>query len=97
MRSRAITLRRHLLLLTALTMVEGMAGVQAARAQAAAAPVVVPGDGAASDLNAYQIKKVQILYKKLLLKEKDLPSAVTHWTARTSRRPTRPWGRSRHC
>ena len=40
--------------------------------------MVVPGDGAAPGLDAYQIKKVRILYKKLLLKEKDLPSAVTH-------------------
>jgi len=53
------------------------AAAMTARAQTTVTPVVVPGEGTSSDLNAYQIKKVHILYQKLLLKEKDLPSAVT--------------------
>ncbi len=87
MKNRAINLRRHLMLFTACTMV-GATGfaVRMAHAQTAttvvpaASPTVVPGDGAPSDLNAYQIKKVHIIYQHNLLKEKDLPSAVTELT-----------------
>ncbi len=46
-------------------------------ARAQSAPVVVPADGTSADLSAYEIQKVKIQYKKNLLKEKDLPSAVT--------------------
>ncbi len=73
-------LRGRLLLFTAFTMVGAASGALMARAQTAPTAVVVPGDGTSSDLNAYQIKKVHILYKKLLLREKDLPSAVTEFS-----------------
>jgi len=46
---------------TACTMVATAVAAMPAHAQ-----TVVPGDGTSPDLNAYQIKKVQILYKKLL-------------------------------
>jgi len=77
MKKGAINLRGRLLAFTACTMVGMTMGVATAQAQTAVTPVVVPGDGASADLNAYQIRKVRILYQKLLLKEKDVPSAVT--------------------
>lgn len=82
MKNRAINLRRHLLLFTACTAVSGAVGLGLARAQTMVTPtpVVVPGDGASGDLNAYQIKKVHILYQKLLLRQKDIPNAVTELT-----------------
>ncbi len=83
-------LRNRLLLFTAFTLAGGLGGIFAARAQTAPTPVmvpdsstaplpvIVPGEGTPEDLNAYQIQKVKILYKKLLLKEKDIPNAITH-------------------
>jgi len=78
-----------LYLFTAFTMASGLGATIAARAQTATPvtvpdssgaplPVIVPGQGTPEDLNAYQIEKVKILYKKLLLKEKDIPNAVSH-------------------
>jgi iron complex outermembrane receptor protein len=69
-------LRNRLLLFTAFTVVGGLGWSIAARAQTA--PVVVPGDGSSTDMSSYQIQEVKILYKKLLLKEKDIPNAITH-------------------
>jgi iron complex outermembrane receptor protein len=74
-----LKLRSHLMLFTAITMAGGLAAASVARAQSTT-PVVVPGDGSAADANAYQIEKVKVLYKKLVLKEKDLPSAIYHVT-----------------
>jgi iron complex outermembrane receptor protein len=81
-------LRNRLLLFTAFTMVGALAGNLAARAQTATPvvvpdssgapmPVIVPGQGTPEDLNAYEIQKVKIEYKKLLLREKDIPNAVS--------------------
>lgn len=47
---------------------------------ATSTPIVVPGDGAPAGLTTYQIKKIRILYQKLLLKEKDIPNAISHVT-----------------
>jgi iron complex outermembrane receptor protein len=67
------------MLFTACTVVGVAVAAHPARAQTTVTPTpsVIPGDGAASDLNAYQIKKIHILYQKLLLKEKDIPNAVS--------------------
>jgi iron complex outermembrane receptor protein len=78
--NKSSNLRKNLLLFTACTVAAGLTPRLAALAQtapAAPAPVVVPGDGAATNLNEYQIQQVQIRYKKLLLKEKDIPNAVS--------------------
>jgi iron complex outermembrane receptor protein len=80
MKMTPVRLRSHLLLFTAATMVGGLAAATMAHAQTSTPPVVVPGDGSASDAGAYNIDTVHIRYKKLLLKEKDLPSAVTELT-----------------
>jgi iron complex outermembrane receptor protein len=69
-------------------MVGALAGNFAARAQTATPvvvpdsstaplPVIVPGQGTPQDLSAYQIQEVKILYKKLILREKDIPNAVS--------------------
>jgi iron complex outermembrane receptor protein len=76
MKNTPVNLRKRLMLFTACTFAAALAAPLAARAQDAT-PVVVPYDGSGADLNAYQIQKVHILYKKLLLKEKDVPSAIT--------------------
>ncbi len=89
MRIPRTNLRNRLLLFTAFTMAGGLGATLAARAQTATPvtvpdssgaplPVIVPGEGTPQDLNAYQIEQVKIRYKKLLLKEKDIPNAVTH-------------------
>jgi len=79
-------------LFTAFTMAGGLGATIAARAQTsptpvtvpdssgAPLPVIIPGQGTPEDLNAYQIQKVKILYQKLLLKEKDIPNAISHVT-----------------
>ncbi len=82
MKNRAMNLRGRLLLFTACTMVGATMTAVSAQAQTAVtpstpSPVVVPGDGTSSGLTAYQIKKVHILYQKLLLREKDIPNAVS--------------------
>ena len=80
MNLKTSNLRRNLLLFTALAVTGGASTIPAAQAQTSAPTpvVVVPGDGnnvAPSD--TYEIEKVHIRYKKNLLKEKDLPSAIT--------------------
>ncbi len=91
MTSPRTNLRNRLLLFTAFTMASGLGASIAARAQtptpvtvpdssSAPLPVIVPGQGTPEDLNAYQIQKVKILYQKLLLKEKDIPNAISHIT-----------------
>jgi iron complex outermembrane receptor protein len=70
-------LRGRLFLSTAIA-VAGLGLGAVAHAQSTTPePVVVPGEGAPPDLNAYQIQQVKIKYKKLLLREKDIPNAVT--------------------
>jgi iron complex outermembrane receptor protein len=54
-----------------------MASANIGRAQTDTTPVVVPGDATSTDLNAYEIQKVKIQYKKLILREKDIPNAVS--------------------
>lgn len=80
MKNRARNLRGRLLLFTACTAVAMTAAAMTARAQTTVTPVVVPGEGAPSDLNAYQVKKIHIIYEKNLLREKDIPNAVTELT-----------------
>ncbi len=75
MKKTPVNLRKQLLLATACTLAASFGGISAARAQTA---VVIPGDGASPDLNAFQIQQVTIRYKKLLLKEKDIPNAISH-------------------
>jgi iron complex outermembrane receptor protein len=78
MKKTRTNLRGRLLLFTAFTATAALGTGLVARAQTASpTPVIVPGEGTSADLNAYQIQKVRIIYKKLLLKEKDLPSSVT--------------------
>jgi iron complex outermembrane receptor protein len=71
-------LRGRLLLFTAFTVAGSIAGANIGRAQTDATPVVVPGNGTSTDLSSYEIQKVKIQYKKLLLREKDIPNAVSH-------------------
>jgi iron complex outermembrane receptor protein len=75
----AKNLRGRLLLFTAVCFAGGTGFTIAARAQTstASAPVVVPGDGTPAGETPYEIQKVRIHYQKLLLKEKDIPNAVT--------------------
>jgi iron complex outermembrane receptor protein len=89
MKQLRINFRNRLLLFTAFTFAGWVGAAAAARAQttpvmvpdsSTPAPVVVPGDGAPDDLNAYQIQTVKIIYQKLLLKEKDIPNAISHVT-----------------
>jgi iron complex outermembrane receptor protein len=75
-----INLRGRLLLFTAITVASSLGAAQVVRAQTAPDAVVVPGNGTSPDISSYEIQKVKIQYKKLLLKEKDLPSAVTELT-----------------
>ncbi len=80
MKNKASNLRKHLLLFTACSFVGAASMDHVAHAQSAATtedPVIVPGLGSASGSSAYEIQKVHILYKKNLLKEKDLPSSIT--------------------
>jgi iron complex outermembrane receptor protein len=77
-KKRATNFRGRLQLFTALTFVGCLGAVAVAHAQSTSPePVVVPGDGASSDLSSYQIEEVKIRYKKLLLREKDIPNAVS--------------------
>jgi len=69
MKDRAVHLRRNLLLFTACTMVGMVAAAATARAQTT------------TTADTYKIQKIKVEYKKLLLKEKDLPSAVFHVSA----------------
>ncbi len=87
MKNTSKTLRNRLLLFTAVSVVGGgMALAQSATPSGpppvagqtgTSGPVVGPGAGATSDLNAYQIEKVKIIYRRLLLKEKDIPNATS--------------------
>ena len=75
----AFRLRGRLKLFTALTVVGslGAAAVALAQTTTTPEPVVIPGNGYSPNLNAYQIQQVKITYKKLLLRQKDIPNAVT--------------------
>jgi iron complex outermembrane receptor protein len=75
MKKGRANLRNRLLLFTAFTVAGGLGWTIAAHAQTA--PVVVPGDGTSADTSSYQIQEVKILYKKLLLKQKDIPNAIS--------------------
>lgn len=68
--------RERLELFIALTLA-GSLGATAALAQSPAGPLVVPGNGAPDDLDLYQIQQIKITYQKLLLRQKDIPDAVT--------------------
>jgi len=76
-KNTAFRLRGRLKLFTALTVAGSIGAAAVALAQTATEPVVVPGNGTTSDLSTYQIQEVKIKYKKLLLREKDIPNAVT--------------------
>ncbi len=83
MKKRSINLRKRLLLFTAFTVAGGAGCGFVAKAQTASPnPYVTPSNGTATGLSDYEIQKVRIQYKKLLLKEKNLPSAVTELGAR---------------
>jgi len=74
MKTTPFHLRGSLLLFTACTMASTVA-IHTARAQSS--PVAVPGDGSAPS-SSYQVETIRVLAKKLILKEKDLPSAIFH-------------------
>ncbi len=78
-KKRATHFRGRLKLFTALTIISGLGAIAVAHAQSTTTvePVVVPGDGALTNQNSYQIEQVKITYKKLLLRQKDIPNAVT--------------------
>ena len=76
-KNTAFRLRGRLKLFTALTVAGSIGAAAVALAQTATEPVVVPGNGTTSDVSTYQIQEVKIKYKKLLLREKDIPNAVT--------------------
>ena len=76
-KKRSIYFRGRLKLFTALTLAGSIGATAVAIAQTATEPVVVPGNGTSEDLNTYQIQQVKITYKKLLLRQKDIPNAVT--------------------
>ena len=76
-KKKAMNYRGRLKLFTALTLVGSVGAAAVAMAQSTTEPVVVPGNGTTTDLNAYQIQQVKIIYKKLLLRQKDIPNAVT--------------------
>ena len=93
MKKTSNNLRSRLLLFTAFTVVGGTIALAQSAAPAGpgpvsnptsptstattAVPVIVPADGTAADLSAYQIQKVKIIYQKLLLRQKDIPNAVS--------------------
>jgi iron complex outermembrane receptor protein len=71
--------RGRLKLFTALTVAGSLGAAAIAMAQTTTPePVVIPGDGASPNLDAYQIQQVKITYKKLLLRQKNIPNAVTN-------------------
>ncbi len=79
-KKKAMNFRGQLKLFTALTLAGTVGAAAIALAQTstnATEPVVVPGAGASTDLNTYQIQEVHIQYKKLLLRQKDIPNAVS--------------------
>ena len=77
-----VSFRGRLLIFTACTMAAGLAPALAQSSPSSsvmpttATPVMVANDGA-GDLDAYQVEQVKIRYKKLLLKEKDIPNAIS--------------------
>ncbi len=79
MKKTPLNLRGRLMLFTACTVAGTLGGGLAVRAQTATGgqPVVIPENTVAPDLNAYQIQKVKIIYKKLLLKQKDIANAIS--------------------
>ncbi len=78
-----VSFRSRLLVFTACTMVAGLTPALAQSSPSSsvmpttAAPVMVANDGTAGDLNVYQVEQVKIRYKKLLLRQKDIPNAIT--------------------
>jgi iron complex outermembrane receptor protein len=92
MKNKTMNLRRRLMVFTACTMASAtLSGVAAAQTVATptSSSTTAAGGGSTSttaastkdeesSADAYKIKKVHIIYKKLLQKEKDLPSASTH-------------------
>jgi iron complex outermembrane receptor protein len=69
MKDRAVHLRRNLLLFTACTMVGMVAAAGTARAQTTT-----------TTTDTYKLQKIKVEAKKLLLREKDIPAAVSHIT-----------------
>jgi len=67
---------------TACTMVSAvLPGTAAAQTTTVSpSPAVVSGENTPPSTESYEVQKVHIIYKKLLLKEKDIPNAVTHIT-----------------
>jgi iron complex outermembrane receptor protein len=76
MKTTPFYLRGSLLLFTACTMASTVA-LHTARAQSTG--VAVPGEGSVAS-SSYQVETIRVLAKKLIIKEKDLPSAVYHVT-----------------
>src|SRR5579871_4800802 len=81
-KKQSFNFREHLKLLGAATVFSSLGAAGIAMAETAAGLVVVPGSGTSENLNEYQIQQVKILYKKLLLKEKNIPNAISHITGR---------------
>jgi len=79
MKMTPLKLRSHLMLFTAITVATGLTAARIAHAQTTT-PVAIPGDGSTAGDNAYEIEKVKIQYKKLLLREKDIPNAISTLT-----------------
>jgi iron complex outermembrane recepter protein len=75
MKKRSVDFRGRLKLFTALTLASTLGGV--AQAQTAAPTPVAAPAAAGPSLDSYEIEKVKITYKKLLLRQKDIPNAVT--------------------
>lgn len=76
MKKRAVYFRGRLKLFTALTIASTLGGVAVAQT-VPATPEVTPGSAATPNLDSYEVEKVKIIYKKLLLRQKDIPNAVT--------------------
>ena len=78
MKKTPLNLRGRLLLFTAFTVAGSLGAAAVAAAQTDAnQPVVIPSDGTGANPSPYEIQKVKIIYKKLLLREKDIPNAVS--------------------
>jgi iron complex outermembrane receptor protein len=73
-------LRSQLMLFTGISLLGGVTVAAVAHAQTAAPAPVIPGNGTASDNGAYSVDTVHIRYKKLLLREKDIPNAISTLT-----------------
>jgi iron complex outermembrane receptor protein len=81
MKKTPINFRGRLMLFTACTVAASLAGAGAVLAQTTtSSQVVIPDNGNAGGQGSYQIEKVKIQYKKLLLREKDIPNAISTLT-----------------